>query len=287
MSYLIFTDVSADVATDLPENSEIGFVPMEYSIGGGMRKCESTESRQQLKLFYDGQRGGDLTQTSQISPYMYEEFFEPYMKEGNSILYLSLSSGLSSTFQSARMASAALKEKYPELDMIAIDSLGATGGMGVLIERARRNKEAGLSLTDNAADIKVATGKIRHWFMVEDLMYLKRGGRIGAASAVIGTALQVKPILKINEEGKLDIVYKKRGLVLAKKCIMEEFLKDYDAESGDVIYVTDADSIENGDSMKDMISEKYPNAVIRRTGLTPIIGAHTGPGMFAVCYIAK
>lgn len=287
MSYLIFTDVSADVDITVPENSEIGFVPMEYSIGGGMRKCVGMESREQLKLFYDGQRSGDFTQTSQISPYMYEEFFEPYMKEGNSILYLSLSSGLSSTFQSACMAREALKEKYPELDMIPVDSLAATGGMGVLIERACRNKAAGLSLNDNAKDIKAATGKIRLWFMVEDLMYLKRGGRIGAASAVIGTALQVKPILKVNSEGKLDIVYKKRGLALAKKCVLEEFEKDYDPESGDVIYVLDADTIENGDSVKAAIEEKYPNAVVRRTGLSPIIGAHTGPGMYAICYIAK
>lgn len=285
--YLIFMDVSGDVSTEYAKNHDIKFLPMDYSIGNEMRTCEEMEDPFILKKFYDGQRNGDFTKTTQISPYMYEELMEPYFEQGYSAIYICLSGGLSSTFNSACTAQEALKDRYPEQDFLPIDSLAATGGMGVLAERAVRNRESGLDIKLNYQDIKMATKRIKHWFMVQDLMYLKRGGRVSAATAAVGTVLNVRPILKIDNEGKLINIDKKRGNRSAVKNLIDRFKESYDPAMGDVIYVIDADAKELASYAEDEIRELYPDAVIRRSMLSPIIGAHTGPGMVAICHMGN
>lgn len=286
--YLIYMDVSGDIDEAYAKENDLRFVPMEYSLGEQMRVSEGVQPDDIMKKFYDGQRNGDLTKTSQISPYMYEEYLDEAFKEGYSVLYLSLSSGLSSTYQSALMAKAELKEKYPEQDFYPVDSLAATGGMGVLIERAIRNKKAGMSIEDNYEDLVAATHKIKHYFMVQDLMYLKRGGRVSATTAVVGTMLNVKPILEINEEGKLITIAKKRGNKAAISGLVDYFKEHFnDSLKDDVVYVIDADIKELGDSLADTVKQLYPGITVRRSTLSPIIGAHTGPGMVAVCFMGK
>lgn len=287
MDYEIVMDVSGDIDSNIAKENGILFIPMEYSLGSEMRHCDSMESDEVLKEFYDGQRSGDLTKTSQITPYHYEEFFSKIFEEGKSALYLCLSSGLSSTFQSAGIAKQALEDKYPDCAFYPIDSLAATGGMGVLIERAIRNRQNGMSIEDNYKDLLQATKKIRHWFVVEDLMYLKRGGRISASTAIIGTALNIRPILIINPEGKLDTVDKKRGDKASLKALITQFSAEYDESAGDVIYIIHGDSLEKAEALKSQIKELYPASEIRITGLSPIIGAHTGPGMAAICFMGK
>ena len=286
--YLIYMDVSGDIDEAYAKENDLRFVPMEYSLGEQMRVSEGVQTDDIMKKFYDGQRNGDLTKTSQISPYMYEEYLDEAVKEGYSVLYLSLSSGLSSTYQSALMAKTELKEKYPEQDFYPVDSLAATGGMGVLIERAIRNKKAGMSIEDNYEDLVAATHKIKHYFMVQDLMYLKRGGRVSATTAVVGTMLNVKPILEINEEGKLITIAKKRGNKAAISGLLDYFKEYFNASlKDDVVYVIDADIKELGDSLADNVKQLYPDITVRRSTLSPIIGAHTGPGMVAVCFMGK
>ena len=287
MDYRILMDVSGDIIPSFAEEQQIGFLPMEYTIGGENRVLRAMESPEILKKFYDGQRSGDLTQTTQITPGQYEEYFETYLKEGFSVLYLSLSSGLSSTFGSACLAAENLREKYPELSVIPIDTLAATGGMGVLTERAARNRNRGMSIEENAADLREAVRHIQHQFMVQDLMYLRRGGRISGAEAVLGTALSIRPVMKIDTTGKLVVIEKKRGNRQAIRALLEEFEKHYDPDTEDVIYIVDGDADETAAALHDGILENHPDAEIRRMGLSPIIGAHTGPGMAAILYIGK
>lgn len=287
MNYMIFVDGSADVDLQAVGEENIKFIPMEYSLAGEMRVCDTMQDRQTLKDFYNGQRRGDLTKTTQISPYMYEEFFSPYMEKGISVLYLALSSGLSSTYNSALMARENLKEKYPDAEFVPVDSLGGTGGIGVLAERALRNRQKGMTIAENRADLVNAAKKIKHWFLVQDLNYLKRGGRVSATTAFVGSALNIKPILKIGEDGKLITFAKKRGNNAAAAELVEKFKESYDESGEDVIYVVDADDRELGDTLKAEVLELYPNRTVRRCTLSPIIGAHTGPGMAAICYIGK
>lgn len=285
-NYLVLTDVSCDIDMTALQTYDVKFIPMEYSLKEEMRVCKGKESEELLKEFYNGQRKGELTKTTQISPYNYEEYLTPYLKEGYSLLYLSLSGGLSDTYRSACLAAAALKEKYPEQDILVVDSYAATGGMGVLTERACRNRLNGMTLKQNYEDLVAATKNIKHWFLVQDLMYLKRGGRVGAGTAVIGTMLNIKPILKIDENGKLVTISKKRGNNAAVQELYERFCNTFN-DCGDVVYVIDADAKELADTLEQKIKDAYPEVTIKRSMLSPIIGAHTGPGMVAVCHMGK
>ncbi len=285
--YVIFMDVSGDLDPAYAAEKGLCFVPMQYSLGKEMRVCSGIESEEVLKKFYDGQRNGDLTQTSQITPYMYEEYFDSYMKDGYSILYIALSSGLSSTYSAACVAKETLKEKYPDVDLYPVDSKGATGGMGVLVERAFSNKEKGMTAKENYEDIVSVVPHLHHWLMVQDLFYLKRGGRVSATTAVLGTVLGIKPILMINKEGKLDTIAKKRGNKNAALHLVQLFKESYDETIEGVIYVSDGDAKELGDFTADEVKKLYPNAVVKRASLSPIIGAHTGPGMVIICHLGK
>lgn len=286
--YVICMDVAGDVDKDMAEEFGLKFIPMEYSFKDDMRRCESIEDHSVLKEFYDGQRNGALTKTTQINPYMYEGYFDKYMKDGNSVLYLALSSGLSTTFDSACEAKKALKEKYPNVDLFVVDTLSATGGMGVLCERAFRNRENGMSIEENYNDLMSVRKNINAWFLVQDLMYLKRGGRIGAGTAVFGTMLNIRPILRIDKNGKLITTDKKHGNASAVAELCRKFTTHYsDAYKDEVVYVMDADDKELGDKLAQLVKTEKPYLTVRRSMLSPVIGAHTGPGMVAVCFMGK
>ncbi len=285
--YMICMDASGDIIRDAALENGIEFVPMEYSLGEEMRTSHGCESEDMLKKFYDGQRNGDLTKTSQISPYMYEEYFKKFLEIGKSILYFCLSSGLSSTYQSAMLAAESLKEDYPESEVLPVDTLAATGGIGLLAEKAIANRKNGMTIHENLESIRAVIPKLRHYFMVQDLMYLKRGGRVGAATALVGSALNIKPMLKIDENGKLVTVDKKRGNKAAMSSLFTFFQENYNPEIDRKIYICDADTPELAQSLAEKVKEAAPKAEIRRTMLSPIIGAHTGPGMLSMILFGK
>ncbi|MGN0513493.1 MAG: DegV family protein [Lachnospiraceae bacterium] len=287
MDYEIFADVSIDIDMDFAREHNVKFVPMEYMLGDETFHCTAPESDEMMHNYYDKLRQTVSTRTSQITPFHYIDVFEPYVKEKKSIIYISLSSGLSNTYESALMAVENLKESYGEVNIEVVDSLGATGGMGLLTESACLNRENGMSLSENAAWLRENANKVNYWFKVEDLMYLKRGGRISAATAVMGTALNIKPILTINGAGKLDTIAKKRGDKLALKFIIDQFNDNFDESLGDVVYICCADCKEFAQKLKEMVLEIHPNLTVRITMLSPIIGAHTGPDMFALVHYGK
>ena len=260
---------------------------MDYTLGEEARHCDGIEDEEILKKFYDGQRRGDFTKTSQISPANYMEAWEPYVKEGTSILYLSLSSGLSGTFQSSNLAARDLMEEYEGVSIISVDSLAATAGMGLLAEAAVYNREKGMSIEENADWLNENKLRINHWFMVEDLMYLKRGGRVSATTALVGTTLNIKPILTIDREGKLPNIDKKRGVKAALNRLFELYqssAKESEQEFENTIYLIHADDSGKVDITEKLIRDVNPNAQIKKMMLSPIIGAHVGPGMTAVVH---
>ncbi len=285
--YVICMDASGDIVRETARENGIEFVPMEYSLGEEMRTSRGCEDEAVLKRFYDGQRGGDLTRTSQISPYMYEEYFGKFLREGKSVLYFCLSSGLSATYESSMLAAGNLKEEYPEQDILSVDTLAATGGMGILAERAIENRKNGMGLRQNFEDVSALIPNLRHFFMVQDLMYLKRGGRVGAATAIVGSALNIKPILKIDEKGKLVTIDKKRGNKAAMTALFTYLKKNHNPKLCRTVYICDADTPELADALVEKVKEEGIDAEVRRTMLSPIIGAHTGPGMLSMIFIGK
>lgn len=286
MSYLIVMDASADIDSKVFLEEDIRFIPMQYSLNEEMRESKGIESEELLKSFYDSQRSGELTKTTQITPYQYINFFSKLLNEGYSILYLSLSSGLSSTYQSAMLAASELNDEHKDEKVYVVDTLGATGGIGVLLELACKYRKEGKSIEENCALLNNAKLKLHHFFMVQDLMYLKRGGRVSGATAVVGTVLGIRPILKIDENGKLVNFAKRRGNKLALEELAKLFNENYELNDSP-IYIVDGDAKELGDFLALEIKKIAPNAVVKRNMLSPIIGAHTGPGLVAVCFIGK
>ena len=286
MSYLIVMDASADIDSKVFLEEGIRFIPMQYSLNEEMRESKGIESEELLKSFYDSQRSGELTKTTQITPYQYINFFSKLLNEGYSILYLSLSSGLSSTYQSAMLAASELNDEHKDEKVYVVDSLGATGGIGVLLELACKYRKEGKSIEENCALLNNAKLKLHHFFMVQDLMYLKRGGRVSGATAVVGTVLGIRPILKIDENGKLVNFAKRRGNKLALEELAKLFNENYELNDSP-IYIVDGDAKELGDFLASEIKKLIPEAVVKRNMLSPIIGAHTGPGLVAVCFIGK
>ena len=286
MSYLIVMDASADIDSKVFIEEDIRFIPMQYSLNEEMRESKGIESEELLKSFYDSQRSGELTKTTQITPYQYINFFSKLLNEGYSILYLSLSSGLSSTYQSAMLAASELNDEHKDEKVYVVDTLGATGGIGVLLELACKYRKEGKSIEENCALLNNAKLKLHHFFMVQDLMYLRRGGRVSGATAVVGTVLGIRPILKIDENGKLVNFAKRRGNKLALEELAKLFNENYELNDSP-LYIVDGDAKELGDFLASEIKKIAPNAVVKRNMLSPIIGAHTGPGLVAVCFIGK
>lgn len=284
MSYLIFSDVSIDVDRDFAQSHDLRYVPMEYVLGDDTFYCNRPEDDEMMHNYYDKLRQKVRTQTSQITPSHYRDIFEPIVKDGQQAIYLSLSSGLSNTYESALLAVEELREDYDNVNIEVVNTYSATGGMGLLAESAFANMEAGMSLKENADWLREHAKRVNLWFKVEDLMYLKRGGRVSAATAVIGTALNIKPILRINDEGKLETIDKKRGSKLAIKSLVERFENTFDPTVSDVVYVCCADCMDDAYILKDMILENHPELKVRVTMLSPIIGAHTGPDMLALIH---
>ena len=287
VNYAILTDAACDLDASVTEREGLAFIPMEYSLGNEMRESRHPEDPAELKAFYDGQRKGDLTKTSQISPLAYENAMRPWLEKGCPVLYLALSGGLSSTCMTAQTVAVKLRARYPGLSVTVVDTKAATGGMGILTERALRNRDAGMDIAENAADLAGAIARIRHWFLVQDLLYLQRGGRIGSATAAVGTILQIRPILKIGEDGKLQTIGKAHGTNKAVRDLLDRYEQTRAEDFRDPVYVIDADDPETGEKLRGALLEAHPLLTVRRCTLSPIIGAHTGPGMAAVIHIGR
>ena len=287
MNYAILTDAACDLDPGMSNEAGFAVVPMEFIQGSETCSHTPFADTQLLKEFYNRQRDGILSKTSQIAAFQYETVMRSWLDRNYSVLYLALSGGLSSTYQTARLTGEKLQSQYPGLFVSVIDTKAATGGMGILAERAVRNRENGMSILENTADIQIAVQHIRHWFLVSDLMYLQRGGRISMAAASVGTLFHVHPILTIDTDGKLKIIGKARGKHKAVRELTERYDRYSTEETSDPVYVVDADAPDIGEMIQDKLLKNHPNLTIRRCTLSPIIGTHTGPGMAAIIHIGR
>ena len=282
-NYIICVDASCDLPQEFIKANDIYIIPMTCTLNDNdiIWKCDDEKTNREI---YESQRHGDLTKTTLINPFNYIEYFKPLLEEGNNILYISLSSGLSSTYQSAVTAMSQLREEYKEQTIEVFDSLSATGGIGMLAERAVANREAGLSIEENIEKLTVDRGNLVATFMVKDLDYLKRGGRVSAATAFVGNLLSIVPLLEIDQEGKLATIAKARGNKKAIAYILDRFENNY---GGGKVFVIDSDEPTLSTFLIEKIKEKHPDIEIDHTLLSPIIGAHTGPGMVGFLFFKK
>ena len=286
-NYLIFTDSAVDMPQHYFEEYDLRVIPMQYTLNGKDYIChnESPDHDQRCdELFAALRKGGDI-HTSQITPFNFTEIWRPLLEAGNDILHISFSSGLSATAENATIAAIELHEEFPDRKMIVVDSLSATQGQGVFVIAALKNRASGMSIEENAEWLKEKAIYICHRFMVGDLNYLHKGGRVSKTVAIIGSALQIKPILIINDEGKLDVVAKARG----EKQAIKKLVSGYAKEQGvpDVpkhVIIGHTSLYEQAEEIKKMIEDVAEEGTIVETAnLGPIIGAHIGPSFFSIC----
>lgn len=282
--YRIFTDATADLSPKLKEGLlPIEIIPMQVEIGG-TEYTYGTPDGITAREFYRLQREGNFASTSQINPAIYFKYFEPWLRRGIDILYLCFSSGLSGTYQSASLAAAELKEKYPERRIICIDTLGASVGEGFLVREAAKMQANGLTIEELADWIEMSRLMVCHWFTVDTFTHLKHGGRVSATAAVMGAALHIKPLLHVDEQGKLQAVEKPRGRKNAVAAQVSRMEQGWIPALGKSVLIGHADDPDAADLLKKQIIEKFPDADIHIADIGPVIGAHAGPGTLALFY---
>lgn len=283
--YVLISDSTTDLPVDMVKKMGIGIVPFSYCINNAAKEYYLDE-RDDVKAFYDELRGGAMPVTSQVNPTSYKEYFEELVKEGKDIIYICFSSGLSGSYQSAVMGREMLLEEYPDANIEVIDSLCASVGEGILLYLAANLKKNGMNMEELAKWIENARHRVRHWFMVEDLFHLSRGGRLSAVGAIVGSALKIKPILTVDEEGKLVVKSKARGSNKALDYIISMLKEEGGALGEQVIVIGHADDPERALKLKEMVMQqgiKEENIIL--TTVNPIIGSHVGAGMAAIGFL--
>ena len=286
-NYLIYTDSAADLPAHVYSEYDLRIVPMEYVING-KEYTFHTESPDHDKIcdeLFAAQRENADVHTSQITPYHYIEAWEDDLAAGNDILYLCFSSGMSATYDNACAAAEQLREEYPDRKLVIVDTLSATQGQGIFVHAALINRKKGMSIEENEAWLIEKRPYVCHRFMVGDLNYLHKGGRVSAASAVVGSMLNIKPILIINDIGKLDVVAKVRGEKLAVKRLISAYKQEMGVpDVPKLVYVGHTSRYEEAEQIKKQIEEiAEPGTVVETVNLSPIIGSHIGPSFFSVC----
>lgn len=282
--FILCTDSGCDIRENVLKEWGIPCLQLTFKFDG--EDTEHTENDLKIKDFYDSMRSGKIAKTSAINPDTFKEAFEGYLKEGKDVLYLSFSSGLSTTFNSARLASEELSETYTENKVITVDTLCASAGQGLLVYLALKKKNEGASIDEVAKYIEDIKLNLCHWFTVDDLVYLKRGGRVSPTVAFVGAVLGIKPVLHVDNEGHLI----SKGKVRGRKAALNMLLSKYDElalDKNGTVFISSADCPEDTEYMRKEFTSKYGAKVEIITDIGPVIGAHAGPGTMAVFFLGK
>lgn len=284
-NYKIITDSTCDLPSTVIRELDVHVIPMEYILDGVSHFQDIEDEGEKTASFYGRLREGKVSSTSMINTARFIGVFEPYLKSGQDILHVSFSSALSGSYNASRMAAEELKELYPERKILVLDSIAASIGQGLLVYHAVLKKRQGLTLEELYIWLEENKKQICHWFTVEDLMHLKRGGRISALSANIGTALNIKPILSVNMEGKLVNLGKVMG---RKKSLSELIIKmktSIETPENQVVIIGHGDSLKDAEFLSSKLKNELHVKEVIMTQIGPIIGSHTGPGMIGLTFI--
>ena len=282
--YQIFADATADLCPEMLEGLPfVEVIPMEVEIGG-KRRLYGPGGDLTAEEFYGLQRGGSFASTTQIPPRAFLPWFEPVLKEGRDLIYFPLTSGLSGTCQSAMMCMEELRKEYPGRKLLCVDSFCASVGQGFLVREAARMQGEGLSIDELERWVEENSLRVAHWFTVDTFEHLKHGGRVSAAVAVVGTALQIKPMLTVDREGRLQVKEKPRGHRRALAALVGKLAEEWEPQAGTTVVIGHGDDPHSAEELKEMVLSACPEAEIYTAQIGPIIGAHTGPGMLALVY---
>ncbi len=280
--------ITSDNTTDLPasyflENS-VGVMHVDYIVDDVV--YDDFDKDLEIKAFYDKIRAGAMPVTQQVNPEKAKARLEEYLSQGMDILHIAFSSGLSGTYNSVCIAWDELKEKYPEAKVTVIDSLCASMGEGLLLHSAVEMKKQGKSLDEVAEWVEGNKLRLFHNVVADDLFHLQRGGRVSKATAIMGTALGIKPLIYVNNEGKLISYGKVRGKKSALHQMADKMAKDIQGYDNDIVFISHSDCLEDAELLRDLIREKTGISRFMINYIGPTIGSHTGVGTVALFYYA-
>ncbi len=282
--FVISTDSTVDLPKEFLEEKKVPVVSLSYIIDGETYKDGAGLTN---KEFYDKIREGAMPTTSQVNPEQARELFEPILKEGKDILHIAFTSGLSGTYNSCRIAAEELAEKYPDRKIVVIDSLCAASGGGMLLYKALELRDAGKNLDEIATWVEENKLHVCHDVTVDDLFHLHRGGRVSKTSAVVGTLIKIKPIIHVNDEGKLIVIGKERGRKKALMTLIDRMEEKSQGFDNDIVMITHGDSLEDAEYVKNLIKDRFGITNIMINPLGTVIGSHTGPGVIAIFYMGN
>lgn len=283
--YVIFADSACDLSPEILKEWDVGFASLTFHFEGEDKEYGNGEM--EAGEFYARMRAGAVAKTSAINMETFKERFAEYLKQGKDVLYLAFSSGLSATCQSGMLAAEELKETYPERKVVVVDSLAASAGYGLLLHLAVEKKRAGATLEENARFLEDNKLNLCHWFTVEDLKYLKRGGRVSPAVAFVGGMLGIKPVMHVDDEGHLVAVDKVRGRKASLEAMADKYMELAQTPGEGPIYISHGDCMADVETLKGMLRDKCGAEVELVTYVGPVIGAHSGPGTMALFFLGK
>ena len=283
MSFKIVTDSACDLPAEMIEALDLGIAALSVELDGRAY----AEGEMTPKELYDHLRSGKLPKTSAVNPELWADAMRPALEQGQDVLTLVFSSALSATCQNAFIAAEELRGEFPDRKLIVIDSLCAAIGLGLLVHTAARLRDAGKSIEETAAWIEEHKLNVCHWVTVEDLMHLKRGGRVSAATAVVGTMLNIKPIIRVDDNGRLESLAKCRGRKAALNYLLDRMAESFDPEIDDTVFIGHGDCMEDAKDLEQKVRERFGVQNVHINYIGAVVGAHTGPGVAVLFFYGK
>lgn len=281
--YVIATDSSSDLPEELVRRWGVPVVPLSVEIGQDrFRNCP--EEAPDYHDFYTRLRKGEPARTSAPNVEEFKEYFRPVLAQGKDILYLGFSSALSATCQNAAIAAEDLKEEFPEAEILTVDTLCASLGQGLMVDLALEEQKKGKTIREVRDHVIGQIPRLAHWFTVDDLNQLRRGGRLSAGKAVLGSLLQIKPVLHVDDEGRLVPVDTVKGRKRSIEALLKKMEETVVHPEGQRVYISHGDCQEEAERLAAMIRDRLPVASVTIGYVGPVIGAHSGAGTLALFF---
>lgn len=279
--YWIVTDSAIDMPKSwIDQQKQLRVLNLSYLMDDVSYVSDGTD--ESIRAIYDAMREGKMLKTSQVTPGMWETCFRELLQAGHDVLTIAFSSGLSGTCSAAFMAADEVRADYPERKLYVIDSLQASAGEGLMVHYALENRAKGMSIDENAAWIEKNIQNFIAWFTVNDLMHLHRGGRVSAASAIVGSLVRIKPIMRVDENGKLAVYEKCPGRKRSIRVLADKIKADIVHPENQILTISHGDCADEAQQLADLLKESLPVKDVRISFVGSVIGAHTGPGVIAV-----
>lgn len=286
MSFRLFTDTSANLDSAFLKENRVDVIPFSYVFNGNQLVCLDTAAFDgaQADEYYAAIKSGSRVKTSQITPEEYRSYFEPALKNGEDVLYVGMSSGISNSFNSSALAVKELREKYPERRIRAVDTLAASLGEGIQVMRAIELRDSGIDADEAADRLERRVQSMYQVVLIEDLMHLHRGGRVSAPKALLGTVLGIRPILKGDETGHLVVCSKVRGRKNGLAALAEKYASLVDLNRSGTVGIAHTDCAEDAYALRDMLIKICGNKEYTVVRYEPVTGSYVGPGTVALFF---